>query len=276
MTHDESGRLVMVGGGRMGEALVRGLLDGGWPASGLSVVEKDPARRRAIAESLTVTTAETIEEALDETDHPGVVVAVKPADVEAVCVALARQSPGRVLSIAAGVPLVRLESWLGETTPVLRAMPNTPSLVGAGAAALSVGSRAGSNDVGWARAVLESVGTVVELPERALDAVTGLSGSGPAYVFMVAEALIDAGVLVGLDRNVAKALVVQTILGSARLLADTGEEPADLRAKVTSPGGTTAAGLRAMESAGVRAALLEAVAAATERSRELGCPTPSV
>ncbi|HET6794289.1 MAG TPA: pyrroline-5-carboxylate reductase dimerization domain-containing protein, partial [Acidimicrobiales bacterium] len=125
-------------------------------------------------------------------------------------------------------------------------------------------------DVDWAKRILSAVGTVVELPESALDAVTGLSGSGPAYVFLMAEALIDAGVLVGLTRPVARDLAVQTILGSAHLLAETGEEPAALRAAVTSPGGTTAAGLRALEAAGLRAAILEAVVAATERSRQLG------
>jgi pyrroline-5-carboxylate reductase len=152
-------------------------------------------------------------------------------------------------------------------------MPNTPSLVGAGAAAISPGRAAGTEDVAWARGILEAVGTVVELPEESLDAVTGLSGSGPAYVFFLAEAMIDAGVLVGLAPPVARDLAVQTLLGSARLLAETGEEPSALRAAVTSPGGTTAAGIRALEVAGVRNAVLEAVTAATERSRQMGQPT---
>ena len=142
----------------------------------------------------------------------------------------------------------------------------------AGAAAIAAGRAAGPDDLAWARGVLEAVGTVVTVPETALDAVTGLSGSGPAYVFLVAEALIDAGVLVGLSRPVASQLAVQTLLGSARLLDETGDEPATLRAAVTSPGGTTAAGLRALEAGGVRHAVLEAVVAATERSRELGRP----
>jgi pyrroline-5-carboxylate reductase len=154
--------------------------------------------------------------------------------------------------------------------PVVRAMPNTAALVGCGAAAIAGGWAASPEDLAWAQSILEAVGTVVVVPESALDAVTGLSGSGPAYVFLLAEALIDAGVLVGLARPVARQLAVQTLLGSARLLAETGDEPATLRAAVTSPGGTTAAGLRALEAAGVRSAVLEAVAAATERSRELG------
>jgi pyrroline-5-carboxylate reductase len=263
---DASGPLVLVGGGRMGEALLNGLLSAGWPAGDLMVVEKDPARREAMPPE--VATLGTVEEV--PTGPAGVVLAVKPADVEPVCAALSRAGAARVLSIAAGVTIASLEGWLGGRTAVLRAMPNTPALVGAGASALSAGSTAGAEDVSWARAVLESVGTVVELPEPALDAVTGLSGSGPAYIFLVAEALIDAGVLVGLGRDVAKALAVQTLLGSARLLAETGQEPAELRAGVTSPGGTTAAGLRALEAAGLRAAMLDAVAAATKRARELG------
>jgi pyrroline-5-carboxylate reductase len=149
-------------------------------------------------------------------------------------------------------------------------MPNTPALVGAGAAAVAGGTHATDDDLAWAEAVLGAVGTVVRVPEAQLDAVTGLSGSGPAYVFLVAEALIDAGVLVGLPRPASRELAVQTLLGAARLLAETGEGPEALRAQVTSPGGTTAAGLRALESGGVRAALIDAVVAATERSRELG------
>jgi pyrroline-5-carboxylate reductase len=149
-------------------------------------------------------------------------------------------------------------------------MPNTPALVGSAASALAAGQNAEGADVEWATGILEAVGTVVQLPEPALDAVTGLSGSGPAYVFLMAEALIDAGVLVGLARSVARDLAVQTLLGSARLLAETGEEPAALRAAVTSPGGTTAAGLRALEQAGMRSAVLDAVIAARQRAAELG------
>jgi pyrroline-5-carboxylate reductase len=149
-------------------------------------------------------------------------------------------------------------------------MPNTPALVGAGAAAIAPGRRAGEDDLAWAEEILGAVGTVARVPESLLDAVTGLSGSGPAYVFLVAEALMDAGVLVGLPRPISEQLVTQTLLGAARLLAGSEDGPEALRAAVTSPGGTTAAGLRALEAGGVRSALLEAVVAATERSRELG------
>jgi pyrroline-5-carboxylate reductase len=153
---------------------------------------------------------------------------------------------------------------------VIRAMPNTPALIGAGAAAISPGSTAGEEDMAWAEEILGAVGVVVRVPEKALDAVTGLSGSGPAYVFVVAESLVEAGVLAGLPRDVAETLTFQTLLGSSRLLTDGQSTPAALRAAVTSPGGTTAAGLRELERRGVRAAFLDAVAAAAERSRELG------
>jgi len=202
----------------------------------------------------------------------GVVIAVKPGDVEAACRAAAATGLRRALSIAAGVPLAKLESWLGAGVPVVRAMPNTPALVGAGAAAIAAGTDAGDEELAWAEDILGSVGVVVRVGEPLLDAVTGLSGSGPGYLFLVAEALIEAGVLAGLPRDVSRTLATQTLLGSARLLAESGDTPEALRAAVTSPGGTTAAGLRALEAAGVRAAILEAVLAATARSRELGSP----
>jgi pyrroline-5-carboxylate reductase len=268
----ESRGLMVVGGGKMGEALAVGLIRTGWaPPEGIVVVEQDEARRDEFARrhhGLSV--VDTVAAAPEPDRLDGVVIAVKPADVEAVCRAVASGGIRRVLSIAAGVTIASLENWLGAAPAVVRAMPNTPALVGAGIAAISPGSTAGPDDLVWSRGVLEAVGTVVELPETSLDAVTGLSGSGPAYVFLLAEALIDAGVLVGLARPVARELAIATLLGSARLLAETGEEPSALRAAVTSPAGTTAAGLQALEAAGVRSAILDAVAAATERSRELG------
>jgi pyrroline-5-carboxylate reductase len=264
-----SAELVVVGGGRMGEALVGGLLAGGWEAGALCVVETLADRRQALAARLppdlrVVATPPAAE---------GVVLAVKPADVAATAEAVARAGARRVLSIAAGVPLAALEAALeagSSRLPVVRAMPNTPALVGAGAAAVAAGTWAEDDDLAWAEAVLGAVGTVVRVPEDLLDAVTGLSGSGPAYVFLVAEALIDAGVLVGLPHEVSAGLTVQTLLGAARLLAEREEAPAALRQAVTSPGGTTAAGLRALEAGGVRAAVVDAVVAATERSRHLG------
>ena len=239
-------RLVVVGGGKMGEALVSGLLESGWAKPDQIVVaEKIPGRRDEL-----------------QAAHPDLAVEAEP---------VAAAGVPRVLSIAAGVPLARLESWLGERA-VVRAMPNTPALIGAGAAAIAAGQGAGDDDLAWAEEILGAVGVVVRVPESLLDAVTGLSGSGPAYLFLVAEALIEAGVLVGLPRPISELLAIQTLLGSAKLLAQSPEGPEALRAAVTSPGGTTAAGLRALESAAVRSAFLDAVAAATQRSRELGAP----
>jgi pyrroline-5-carboxylate reductase len=236
----------------------------------MAVVEPVDARRKELAGRYPEVAVRPSVEDLGGEGGTGAVLAVKPADAEAACRAMEPLGFARLLSVAAGVTTGALQGWLGSATAVIRAMPNTPALVGAGAAAVTGGSSARSEDIDWARGILEAVGTVVTVPEPALDAVTGLSGSGPAYVFLIAEALIDAGVLVGLSRPVARQLAVQTLLGSARMLAETAEEASALRAQVTSPGGTTAAGLRALESAGVRAAILEAVAAATERSRQLG------
>jgi pyrroline-5-carboxylate reductase len=259
-------RLAVVGGGRMGEALVTGLLAADWaPAAELVVVEPVAARREELAGRFP-----GLRVVADVEAAAGAVVAVKPGDVEVACRAVAAAGIPRVLSIAAGVPLARLERWLGDGVAVVRAMPNTPALVGCGAAAIAPGTAAGADDLAWAEGVLSAVGVVERVGEHLLDAVTGLSGSGPAYVFLVAEALIDAGVLNGLSRPAARSLAIQTLLGSARLLAESGDEPEVLRAAVTSPGGTTAAGLRALEARAVRSAFMEAVAAATERSRELG------
>jgi pyrroline-5-carboxylate reductase len=262
-------RLVVVGGGRMGEALVGGLLAGGWGEAGeLCVVEASVERRAELSERFP-----GVAVVGKPPEAEGVVLAVKPGDVVEAAEAVATSGFSRALSIAAGVPLATLEvalSAAAEQRPVLRAMPNTPALVGAGAAAVAAGTWAGEADLAWAEGVLAAVGTVVRVSEHLLDAVTGLSGSGPAYLFLLAEALIDAGVLVGLPHEVSASLAVQTLLGSARLLAETGEAPATLRAAVTSPGGTTAAGLRVLEAGGLRSTVVEAVAAATERSRQLG------
>ena len=251
----------------MGSALLAGLLDAGYAAPAeLAVVEAlAPRRDELTAEFAGVA---VVGAPVLAADH---VLAVKPDQVGAVCEALRVQGvgSGRVLSLAAGVTITSLESWLGSGVPVVRAMPNTPALVGAGAAAVAGGTSTDDDDLAWASSVLGAVGDVVTVPESALDAVTGLSGSGPAYVFLVLEAMIDAGVLNGLPRDVAQRLATQTVVGAGRLAAETGEDPAALRAAVTSPGGTTAAGLAALEHASVRAAVMDAVSAATSRSREL-------
>lgn len=250
----------------MGEALLAGLIAAEWaPVGELAVVEKVAARRDELAAAYP---------GLAVVDEPvaadGVVVAVKPGDVADACRSVASVGTTRVLSIAAGVTVAALEAALGDGIAVVRAMPNTPALVGAGAAAIAGGSTATGDDLDWAERLLRAVGTVVRVPEHLLDAVTGLSGSGPAYVFLVAEALVEGGVLAGLPRDVSVELTTHTLLGAAKLLVESGSTAEVLRAQVTSPGGTTAAGLRALEAAGLRSAFLEAVAAATERSRELG------
>jgi pyrroline-5-carboxylate reductase len=257
--------LQIVGGGRMGEALLGGMLAAGRAAETLAVAEVSAARREELAGAYPgVTVAEAPVAA------PDAVLAVKPGDVAAAAAAVAEAGGERVLSVAAGVTTGAIESAAGGRLRVVRAMPNTPALIGAGAAAICAGDAAGEEDLAWAESVLGAVGVVVRVPEQHLDAVTGLSGSGPAYVFLVAEALAEAGVLNGLPRDVAETLAFQTLSGAARLLAEGDTSPAELRAAVTSPGGTTAAGLAALERHAVRAAILDAVTAATNRSRELG------
>jgi pyrroline-5-carboxylate reductase len=257
--------MLIVGGGRMGEALLSGLLAAGCPTGELVVAEVSATRReQLVAAHPDVAIVEAVVPAVSA------VLAVKPGDVPGAARAVAEAGASRVLSVAAGVTTQSIEAAAGRLLAVVRAMPNAPALIGAGAAAISPGSTAGEDDLTWAEEVLGAVGVVVRVPEVVLDAVTGLSGSGPAYVFLVAEAMIEAGVLAGLPREVAETLTFHTLLGSSRLLADGASTPAALRAAVTSPGGTTAAGLRELERHGVRAAFLDAVAAAAERSRELG------
>jgi pyrroline-5-carboxylate reductase len=258
-------KLLVVGGGKMGEALLGGLLASGWaePAE-VAVVEPDAVRRDVLAArypGLTLTAEPVAAE--------GAVLAVKPQMIAAVCRQLGELGIGRLLSIAAGVRLATMEEAVPAGTAVVRAMPNTPSLVGMGAAAIAGGTSAGEDDLVWAEQILGAVGTVTRVTEAQINAVTGLSGSGPAYVFLIAEALIDAGVLVGLTRDVASDLAIQTLRGSAELLA-AGTPPAEARANVTSPGGTTAAGLRALENGGVRASIIDAVVAAVTRADEMG------
>jgi pyrroline-5-carboxylate reductase len=274
--------LLVLGGGRMGSALVAGRLRAGSNPDSLGVVEKLPKLRAELGvrfEGVAVLEAPVPSE--------GAVLAVKPADVPDACAALAAAGCRRVLSVAAGVGTAQLDELLGPGCAVVRAMPNMPALLGAGASAIAPGRGATSDDLAWAEEILASVGVVVRVGEKYLDAVTGLSGSGPAYVFLLAEAMIEGGVLSGLDREVSRRLVAQTILGSGLMLAGTeesatdadgghgtgGASPAALRDMITSPGGTTAAGLRKLEACGFRSAVVEAVAAATERSRELGRPT---
>lgn len=258
-------RVQIVGGGRMGEAIVAGLITSGWATPPeLRVVEASADRRRFLADHI-----EGLEVAEAPGPADGSVLAVKPNDIAAVAAQVSAAGGGRLLSIAAGVTIAAIETAVGAGVPVVRAMPNTAALVAAGASAISGGTAAGEDDLAWAEAMLGSVGVVVRVPESQLDAVTALSGSGPAYVFLVAESLIEAGVLTGLPRDVATTLAQQTLLGAARMLIETGTDAAALRAAVTSPGGTTAAALRVLEERAVRGAILDAVVAAKTRAGEL-------
>jgi pyrroline-5-carboxylate reductase len=262
--------LALLGGGRMGEALAVGLVESGWDPESLVIAEVD-ADRRHVLEARLPGVRVAPSPAWAAADAEILVVAVKPGDAVEALVSCADVLPegALVLSIAAGVTIAALEA-AAPGRPVVRAMPNTGALVGKGAAAIAAGSLATPIDLEVCERVLGGVGVVVRVPEAQLDAVTGLSGSGPAYVFLVAEAMIEAGVLVGLPRDTSEQLVRQTLLGASTLLADGDATPESLRAAVTSPGGTTAAGLAVLEAHGVRAAFLEAVDAATRRSNELG------
>lgn len=259
-------RLAVVGGGNMGAALIGGLLksDADWVAADLAIVELLASRSDHLREIFPGVAVTDLVPACT-----AAVIAVKPPDVPAACTAAAAAGATRLLSIAAGVPIATLQAATGPTVAVVRAMPNTPALVGQGAAAISAGTTANDGDMAWAESILGSVGTVVRVSEAELDAVTGLAGSGPAYLFLIAESLIGAGVAAGLSQEVSEALVTQLFLGSAALLSELGD-PAELRRMVTSPGGTTAAGLRVLDERGVREAFLDAVIAAKARSIELG------
>lgn len=268
--HDK--RIGFLGAGTMAEALAGGLVASGFAKDQVLAADPDPARRSRFEEVLGIRTLEDNTAAVAESDL--VVVAVKPDKVRTVLNRLTgdREKP-LWISIAAGVTLDRLRSALSGTARIVRAMPNTPVQVHAGATAICCGAAAREEDVAAARALFECVGTVWEAPsEDLLDAVTGLSGSGPAYVFVFLEALADAGVRMGLPRDAASELAVQTVLGAARLAAESGLHPAQLKDQVTSPGGTTIAGLERLEAGGLRAAIYEAVRAATERSLQMRGP----
>ncbi len=261
----------LVGGGQMGEALVRGMLKAGLvDSSALTVAEPDAERRRYLETTYGITV----------TDEPAklcgisavVILAVKPQVMGPVMAEYGRYlgSEHLVISIVAGVTLERLEAGLGSELRIIRVMPNTPALVLAGMSALSGNGRVDRKSMDTALEIFSAVGRCVEVPESQLDAVTGLSGSGPGYVFAFIEALVDGGVLAGLPRPVAEELVLQTVYGSARLALETGEPAASLRGRVTSPGGTTITGLQVLEEAGLRGTVMRAVQAATDRSRDLG------
>jgi len=271
MTDLRSRRVGFVGGGAMAEALCGGLVAAGVPASQIRAADPDAQRRRLLAERLGIEVFAENRDAVTASDV--VVIALKPSVVPRALTevrdAAAKAQP-LWISLAAGVRLSALSAALSDDARIVRAMSNTPAQVRCGATAICGNERASSDDLALARALFESVGVCWQTADEALlDAVTGLSGSGPAYVFVFLEALTDAGVRVGLPRDAASLLARQTVLGAARLVEATGRHPAELKDQVTSPGGTTIAGLERLEAGGLRAALYEAVAAATRRSREL-------
>jgi len=255
--------LLIVGGGKMGAALIGGLLSNGYEPEDLVVAELQEQRRQELSDTYGVKVSAEIEPA------EAAIISTKPETVSHVAAKIAQAGIGRLLSIAAGVTISTIDQATGGEIPVVRAMPNTPALVGLGAAAICGNPAASEKDLLWAEKILGAVGIVVRTEEYLIDAVTGLSGSGPAYLFLVAEAMIDAGVLSGLSRDVATRLTIQTLLGASTLLLE-GKPAAELRGDVTSPGGTTAAGLRELEGHGLRSAFASAIDAATQRSRELG------
>ena len=257
-------RLVIIGGGNMGTALVGGLIHGGWEPSSITVVEIDVTKRTSLETEYGVTTSDSIVNA------DGALIAVKPADAVAVCAAAVAVGVPRILSIAAGVSVAALEKAAGTSAAVVRAMPNTPALVREGVTAICGSESCGEDDFAWAESLLSAVGVVVRVPESHMDAVTAVAGSGPGYVFLMAEALLDAAIAQGLPADVADSLVRQLFRGAGVLLADSSESPATLRERVTSPNGTTAAGLAEFESAGLREIVNRAVAAAAARSAEIG------
>lgn len=260
-----------IGAGNMAEALIRGLVRGQHVPVG-NVVASAPRRERldelARAYGIDVTTDNGAVAA-----RSGIVVlSIKPQIMDKVLLEIGgKLKPGSlVISIAAGVDTATIEAAVNDSVHVVRAMPNTPALVGAAATAVSPGKHASVADLATARALFDAVGITVELDEGQLDAVTGLSGSGPAYIFLILEALADAGVKVGLARRNAQRLAAQTVMGSAKLLLETDEHPGKLKDMVTSPGGTAIAGLHTLEQGGLRTTLINAVETATKRSRELG------
>ncbi len=259
-------RLQFIGGGKMAEALLGGMIAQGWaPPEAIHVVEPVAERRAVLADA---------HPGLSVGDQPlaGVdaVLAVKPQIAPDVFPALAEAAVPRLLSIAAGITIAAMEAALAGGAVVVRSMPNTPALVGEGMAAIAGGRLAEPADLEWAASILAAVGRVVTVEEGELDAVTGVSGSGPAYVFHLAEALTAAGIAQGLDPDVADTLTRQTLLGAATLLSESGEDPAQLRINVTSPGGTTQAGLEVMAARDFTGLIDAVVAAATARSVELG------
>lgn len=262
--------ITFLGGGNMATAIIRGLLRAGTPPERITATVRRAEKKTELEQAFGIRVL--TDNLAAARDAELVVLSVKPQAFDKLLTTIAPAIDHKklVLSVAAGVPIAALERRLGAGARIVRAMPNTPSLVGLGATALSGGEHATADDLRLAQAIFDSVGITTVVDEGLLDAVTGLSGSGPAYIFLIIEALSDAGVKVGLSRHVALKLAAQTVLGSAKLLLETGQHPGHLKDQVTSPGGTAIAGLHTLEAGGLRTTLIDAVEAATRRAKELG------
>lgn len=268
-------KLTVLGTGKMGQALVAGLLASGWRKPGeITVTARSPERIQELTDRYGV--EGTLDNAAAVAGADVVVLAVKPQDIETLLSEISDHvTPQQtILSVVAAIPTALIEGGLSDSVPVIRAMPNTPSVVHEGVAGIAGGRHAEDKHVALAAEVLSHVGRVVIVPESYLDAVTAISGSGPAYFALLAEAMIEAGILLGLSREISTELVVQTMLGSAKLLRDEHMHPVELREMVTSPGGTTTRAIQVLEQSGVRAAFLNAIQAAMERSQELAHGAP--
>lgn len=263
-------KIAVIGAGNMGRALLKGLTSEASPEAEIVAFDVRPEAVKAADEKLAGYLLPRLADCVAGARL--IVIAIKPQDMATLLEDLKSYLPAEalVLSVAAGVTLARIQDWLGEEARLIRAMPNIGALYGQGVTALARGPRATGEDLALARAVLETVGTVVEVKEGLMDAVTGLSGSGPAYVFLFIEALIEAGVAQGLSRDVARVLAGQTVRGAAEIFVRDQRHPAELKDLVVSPGGTTAAALAVFEATGFRGIVIDAVTAATERSQELG------
>ncbi|MGH7164155.1 MAG: pyrroline-5-carboxylate reductase [Nitrospiraceae bacterium] len=264
-------QIALIGGGNMTEALVVGLIKGGLAiADQIHATDILPARRSHLQDRYRIRVGSRNAEAAAHADV--VILSVEPQVLDEVLdgIAAVILAGTLIISVAAGYPIRRVATHLKQDLKIIRAMPNTPSSVSEGITALTLGAGVTADEARMARAIFESVGKVVEVEERLMDAATGLSGSGPAYVYVMIEALADGGVKMGLPRPVAELLAAQTILGAARMVLETGEHPGRLKDRVASPGGTTIAGLHALETGRLRATLISAVEAATKRSQELG------
>lgn len=262
--------IAFIGGGNMAGAMIQGLIGAGVPPHCLRVSEPDAVRRSVLESRFAIQALADGREALENAE--AVVLAVKPGVVEAVSRELARAADSNLLvvSIAAGVPMTRLAAAWPPGQPLVRVMPNTPALIGAGISALLYAPDLSTTHQELALRIMSAVGEVEVLTDESqMDGVTALSGSGPAYVYLIAEALSDGGVACGLPRHLADRLAAETLLGTARLIKESGKHPAVLKNQVTSPGGTTIAALAQLETSGVRGALISAVQAAWRRSREM-------